>query len=135
MLVRVAFKLICKLITRPARAGPGRIAALDHEIGNYSVKHGRVIEIFPGQKHEIVHRLGSILGEKLAEDFAARSIKRCGVLFVHIDRHRRRSGIFLRHATTLAGSGGLTNSTMIRSRFQEILTSDLWSLVFASHWL
>jgi hypothetical protein len=91
MLLRIA--LVFELIAGAAPTGSGWIAALYHEIGDDPMKHGAVIKFIPGQEGEIVHRFRSILGEKLAHDFAPRRVKRSGVLLIRIDRHRRRRGI------------------------------------------
>jgi hypothetical protein len=50
------------------------------------MKHGPVIKFVPGEKDKVIDRVGSVLGEQFADDFAARSIENSGVFLVGIDR-------------------------------------------------
>ena len=78
------------LIAGTAAAGGRGIAALDHEVGDDAMKDGAVVEAFARQEYEIVHGLGRVLGEKLADDLALRGVERGRVLAGRIDRHGRR---------------------------------------------
>ena len=70
MFARIAFNFVFEPIARSAATGTGRIAALDHEIGNYAMKHGAVIKSLAGEKDEVVHRFRGVLGEEVAYDFS-----------------------------------------------------------------
>src|SRR5579871_4767748 len=68
-------KLIGKAIARSASPGAFRIAALNHEIGNYTVKDRTVVKRFPGlrpfgERHEVLHSFGNSIGEQLDFEFA-----------------------------------------------------------------
>ena len=41
-----------------------------------------VVELVAGEEDEVVHGLGRVLGEQLADDLAARGLERRGVLLV-----------------------------------------------------
>lgn len=97
MFARIVFYFVFEPVTRAAAAGPGRVAALDHEVVDHAMKEGAVIKFFAREKNEIVHRFRRVLGEEIAHDFPARCFERGGVLLVGIDHHRRRRGIFFRH--------------------------------------
>ena len=102
MFVRVVFDFVFESITRSAAPGPGRVAALDHEIGDHAMKAGVVVKFFAREKNEVVHRLRRVLGEEIAHDFAARGFEGGGVALVGIDRHRGRRGVFLHIFSELA---------------------------------
>src|SRR5262249_51342317 len=97
MFVWIVFYFVFEPVTRAAAAGPGRVAALDHEVVDYAMKDGAIVKFFAREKNEIVHRFRGVLGKEIAHDFPTRSLERGGVLLVGIDRHRRRRGIFFGH--------------------------------------
>jgi len=97
MFVRIVFYFVLEPVTRAAAAGPGRIAALDHEVGNHAMEDRAVVKFFAREKNEIVDRFRRVFGKEIAHDFPARGLERGGVLLVWIDRHRGRRGIFLGH--------------------------------------
>ena len=97
MLVRIVFYFVFEPVTRPAAAGPGRVAALDHEVVYHAMKDGAVVKFFTREKNEIVHRFRRVPGKEIAHDFPARSLECGGVMLVGIDRHRGRRGIFFGH--------------------------------------
>src|SRR5262249_14082718 len=97
MFVWIVFYFVFEPVTRAAAAGPGWVAALDHEVGDHAMKDGAVVKFFAREKNEIVHRFRCVLGKEIAHDFPARGLKRGGVLLVRIDRHRGRRGIFFGH--------------------------------------
>src|SRR5262249_13914836 len=96
-LMFMGIDFVFELVTRAATPGPGRVASLDHEIGDDAMKDGAVIEFFAREKNEVVDGFGSVPGEKIAHDLSARGLERGRVLLVGIDGHRRRSGIFFSH--------------------------------------
>src|SRR5205823_5404615 len=81
VLVRVTLELIFKAIAGPAAAGTGRVASLDHKIGDDTVKHGAIVELFAREKYKIVDRLGGLLGIQFADDFSAGGGE-CGGVFL-----------------------------------------------------
>src|SRR5207237_5402845 len=98
MFARVVFHFVIELISRSTTSGAGRVAALDHEVGEDAMKDCAVVKVFAREKDEVVHRFRSVLGKKIAHDLSPRGLERGGVMLVGIDRHRRRRGIsFWRH--------------------------------------
>jgi hypothetical protein len=57
-----------------------------------------IVELFTGQKDEIIDGLGRVLGEKLTDDLSTRGGKGGGVLLVGVDGHRGRGGILFGHS-------------------------------------
>src|ERR1041385_7076287 len=98
MFVWIVFYFVFEPVTRAAAAGPSRVAALDHEVGEHAMKDGAVVKFFAREKNEIVHRFRRLPGKEIAHDFSARGLEGGGVLFVGIDGHRWRSGIFFGHS-------------------------------------
>src|SRR5579862_6541258 len=50
----IIFYFVRKLISRTARAGAGRVAALNHEVGNDAMEFDSVVKFFAGEEDEIV---------------------------------------------------------------------------------
>src|SRR5262245_44653394 len=111
MFVRIVFYFVFKLVTRAAAASRGRIAALDHEVGDHAMKNGAVVKFFAREKNEIVHRFRRVVGKEIAHDFTACGLERGGVLLVGINRHRGRRGVVFGH------NGGKYE---VRSRTYEV---------------
>jgi hypothetical protein len=99
---------IGEFIACVAGAGALGASALDHEIGDDAMKFQSVIEAIAGEKDEVIHGLGRVLGEKIDGDLAARGIKNGGVFFGGVDRHRRRSVIAVGHWIILLESSKVT---------------------------
>ena len=59
-----------EFISRPAAAGAGGVAALDHEIGDHAMKFGSIIKFLAGEEDKIIHRDRRVLGKKIAGDLA-----------------------------------------------------------------
>ena len=65
-----AVELVGELVAGAAGAGAGRVAALDHEIGDHAVEGGAVVERLAGlgafgQADEVLHGVGRLVGEEL----------------------------------------------------------------------
>ena len=100
MFALIVSYFVFELITGAAAAGAGRVAPLDHEVGDNAMEHRAVVKLFAGEKNEVVNRFRSVFREEIAHDFSPRCLERGGVLLVGINRHRRRSGIFFFHDLT-----------------------------------
>src|SRR5262245_44579741 len=98
MFVWIVYYFVFEPVTRAAAAGPGRVAALDHEVGDHAMKEGAVVKFFAREKNEIVYRFRRVPGKEIAHDFPARRLEGGGVLLVGIDRHREWRGIFFGHS-------------------------------------
>ena len=88
--IGIALGLVLELVAGAAAAAGRRVAALNHEILDDAMELRAVIKAFAGQEYEIVHRLGRVFREKLADDLALRCFERGRVLGGWIDRHGRR---------------------------------------------
>src|ERR671925_1961949 len=58
-------KLILEFIPGSARAASRGVAALRHEVGNYTVEHHTFIKSFARQEDKIIDRLRHLIREKL----------------------------------------------------------------------
>ena len=63
MFARVVFHFVFESIARTAPPRPGRVAALDHEIGDDAMKEGTVVKLFAGEKNEVVNCFRRVFGE------------------------------------------------------------------------
>src|SRR5690349_749119 len=116
MFAWIVFYFVFEPVTRAAAPGPGRVAALDHEVGEDSMKDGAVVKFFAREKNKVIDRFGSVLGKEIAHDFSARGLERGRVLFVRIDGHRGRSGIFFWHSEeNYELRSGITNSEVAKN--------------------
>jgi hypothetical protein len=61
-------EFIGEAIARPSAACPGRIATLDHKIGDDPVEKGAIKETLLGEKNKIVHRFGGFICKELQLD-------------------------------------------------------------------
>src|SRR5215467_10256183 len=73
-------KLIRETITGTAASGAFRIAALDHEIGNYPMEDGAVVKRLPGlrsigERDEIVHRVWRLVGVQFDLELSFRGVE------------------------------------------------------------
>src|SRR3984885_1151977 len=66
--IRIALGLVFELITGTAAAAGRRIAALNHEVFDHAMKLRSIVKALAGQKYEIVHRLGRVFREEIADD-------------------------------------------------------------------
>jgi hypothetical protein len=66
----VLVELVLELVTRPARAGAGRIASLDHEVGDHAVEDHALVEPVAGKLQEVLDRLRRVVGVELDLDRA-----------------------------------------------------------------
>src|SRR2546423_677579 len=98
MFAWIVFYFVFEPVSRAAAAGPGRVAALDHEVVDHAMKESAVVKFFAREKNEIVHRFRRVPGKEIAHDFPARGVERGGELLVGIDRHRGRRGILFGHS-------------------------------------
>src|SRR5882724_1620660 len=91
-LMRRAFGLVLELVTGAAHAGAGRIATLDHEVGDHAMEDGSVVQpVFAlvarhrmsplalalGKFGEVSDCLGRFFIEEAADDLPLAGIKRC----------------------------------------------------------
>ena len=96
---------ILKPIARPAAAGAGGVAALNHKVGNDPVENHPVIKALAGQKDKVVHRQRRILGEQFHADDALIGADVGAVAALGVDGHFRRLGVFPDNPAAL-GFGG-----------------------------
>ena len=69
--------LVLELVAGPARAGAGRVTALDHEVGDDAVEHDAVVEALPGEALEVLDGLGRVGRVELELDRAVIGVERC----------------------------------------------------------
>src|SRR5207237_6281 len=65
---RMVVELVLELVARPARAGAGRVAALNHEVLDHAVEDHAVIEPVAGELEEVADCLRRVVVEELDLD-------------------------------------------------------------------
>src|SRR5689334_11766513 len=80
MLAWIVFYFVRELITGTTASGAGGIPALDHEIGNHTMKKRAVVKFLPGEKNEVVNCFWRVFGKEIAHDFPARRLEGGGIL-------------------------------------------------------
>src|SRR4051812_14892048 len=73
----VLVELVLELVAGPAAAGPRRVAALDHEVGNDAVEDQAVVEAVARELDEVLDGLRSLVRVELDLDRAMVRMQRC----------------------------------------------------------
>src|SRR6185436_12693031 len=95
--VRIILYFVVEAVAWTAPARSVRVAALDHEILDHAMEHGTVIEILTSEEYEVVHGVGSVFSEQLADDGTAGGFERSSVRLRGVDRHGRRCRVLFGH--------------------------------------
>ena len=104
MLVGVAAGLVLELVARPAGAGAGRVAPLQHEAVDDAVEDHAVVKPLAGEEDEVVDGLRGVLGEELDVDLPHAGVDLGGVMLGRVDGHLRRFLVLLLcHGGSLLG--------------------------------
>src|SRR5204863_1210160 len=74
----VVVELVLEGIAGAARAGTGRVAALDHEVGDHAVERHAVVEPLAGELAEVLDGLRRVAVEQLDLDGAVVGMQRGG---------------------------------------------------------
>jgi len=85
--VRVAREFVGEFVAGATASGSGRVAALDHKVGDDAVKTHAIIKAIACQKNEVVHGFGRVSGEKLHLDVARVGFEGRSVVFGRVDGH------------------------------------------------
>jgi hypothetical protein len=86
------------VVTGPARAGAGRVAALDHESFDDTMKDRAVVESFLRKEYKVIDGLGRFAGQQLDLETAEAGIE-SGIVFLGgVNLHRGGRGPFFGHS-------------------------------------
>src|SRR5205085_3237962 len=72
----VVVDLVLEGVARAAGSGPGRVAALDHEVRDHAVEDDAVVEAITREPLEVLHRLRRVLRVELDLDRAVVRVQR-----------------------------------------------------------
>ena len=99
----ITLGLAVELVSWPAAAGACRVAALNDEIGDHSVKCHAVIKAFTGEKHKVVDRPRGVLRGQLHDDGAFGRGNVGGVALAGVDGHGGRGMPLFVHVLAFKG--------------------------------
>src|SRR5947209_12259444 len=72
----VVVELVLELVAGPAAAGAGRVAALDHEVGDHAMEDDAVVEAVSGELQEVFDGVRGVVVEQLDRDRAVAGVQR-----------------------------------------------------------
>src|SRR3954468_14743793 len=127
----VVVELVLERVARAAAAGPGRVAALDHEVLDHAVEDHAVVEVVAGELLEVLDGLGGVLVEQLDRDVAVVGVHdRCAA-------HRFTTSAFhFRLSATSEARASGTSTSEKRSSTRTLRTSSfsrcVWSTIAAT---